>query len=321
MLIFLTVFFIFCIQISGGNQHFSCKFSDQVCDFESAKINEKGLVKFSPRINGKPAKHELVQYIVFRDSSLLTIPTELFQEFKNLQGLDLANQKIRKILKNTFKNAKNLKDLKLAKNELREIFEFEFDGAQNLRKLFLENNKIEKLDPQCFQGLNKLEILDLQHNHLESLDPEIFKDLAKLRKLNLSGNQITQLEKNLFSFNLKLTHIHLTGNEILSTPNYIFHHLVELKEVTLKSNICIDENYNESESLHKNLEADLRPCFITYQSGKIYERKFEDFEKKMHENFETLRNMIESGKGEDSSSNSFEKNVKEKLREEELEDY
>ncbi len=59
---------------------------------------------------------ETITKVQFSESSIHSIPAELFEKFPNLQGLSANEQEIREIKADTFKNAKKLEQVDLEKN-------------------------------------------------------------------------------------------------------------------------------------------------------------------------------------------------------------
>ena len=112
---------------------------------------------------------------------------ELFYKFRALKVLDISNNQIEDVPKNTFSNNRKLVVLDLG------------------------NNLLTKIDPEVFNNLPKLRVLSPSHNKLLSLSLESLPLNSKLKSVDLSHNLLrladigsgvfTHLEEIDFSYN------------------------------------------------------------------------------------------------------------------------
>jgi hypothetical protein len=111
-----------------------------ICEYYNVKIeaNETVAVYSAP----SSADVKKVYTVVFLESSIYSVPSEIFTKFPNLEDFRAKGQNIQEIKPNTFKNARNLKLITLSGNELtylhRDIFQGEFfDDNRRVSKIII----------------------------------------------------------------------------------------------------------------------------------------------------------------------------------------
>ncbi|KAF5298575.1 hypothetical protein FQR65_LT09669 [Abscondita terminalis] len=146
-----------------------------------------GMVGYNGKITYK------VKYIKFDNSSIPTIYTGIFSNFKNISGLYLNASSVHNIELGAFNYLENLEVLSLDQNNITEITKGLFNHLTSLISLNLTDNNIKSLEKKSFWGLNMLETLLLSHNKLKSICSDHFLGLKSLKLLNLSHNNILNL--------------------------------------------------------------------------------------------------------------------------------
>lgn len=224
-------------------------------------------------------KHN-VKYMKCYDSKARYIPYKLFENFPNLQSLDISNSYIEDISRNSFAAADNLlylnmslnrikllgpsafsgaaKTLKieLAANEISEISANAFNGLEDMDKLVLSGNLIKKLDKVVFSENVNLNHIYLDHNLLEEIHPDLFNYCKHLRIVDLSNNRIKALKPNTFEGNFVLEGLFLASNLLesfnltnLFTLNKLILDNNHLKSLVLNAVKNVRANNNEIENL------------------------------------------------------------------------
>lgn len=113
----------------------------------------------------------------------------------NLEKLNLRNNKIREIAKNSFKCLSNLKELDLSINCLTQLDSELFHDLVCLEDINLSTNKITKIDNIFGKNLG-LKYLRLERNKIQSINLKSLAKLVDLVYLNLVNNQIENLNIN-----------------------------------------------------------------------------------------------------------------------------
>ena len=90
-------------------------------------------------------------------------------------------------------------NIQLRENKIKKVDKETFSGLENLHSIDLSQNRIKTLDKSIFNGLNKLREIWLNDNQLEMLDSNIFIGLPDLKAIYLHDNNFKceKLELNL----------------------------------------------------------------------------------------------------------------------------
>lgn len=120
---------------------------------------------------------------------LKTLDGSTFKSIASRTGLvsmSLAHTQISSIPEGMFQNLKNLTGLDLSGNEFIKVSQ-ELRNLHQLAILILDENKLEALDNSSFIGLNSLEDLSLRNNeNIISVESGTFGGLRSLDRLDLS---------------------------------------------------------------------------------------------------------------------------------------
>ena len=128
---------------------------------------------------------------------------------------DLSNNFIGELREQQFSNFnKGLKILNLRNNSLSLIERNTFARLKMLAELDLSFNNFSDLFEDTFSGMVSLSVLDLSNNKLKKISKNLFKDLTNIKNLSLNGNRIKYIEENSF-VNLRfLKNLYLYENPI-----------------------------------------------------------------------------------------------------------
>ena len=110
----------------------------------------------------------------------------LGETFPNLSQLDLTNNKIVSLSKNSFQNLTKLKVLYLSSNKLRTINQVWFSHLLLLSHLYLHHNEMSVIGESNGVWPKKIDTLDLSYNQLKTIPPLP----SKASEVNLIGNPI-----------------------------------------------------------------------------------------------------------------------------------
>jgi Leucine-rich repeat (LRR) protein len=132
------------------------------CVFSGQTIEKNDVV--SVKTDPEEADANSVKAVQITESSIHSIPQEIFTRFPNLELFWSHKQNVQEIKPDTFANAKKLQVISLWENQLTFLHADTFKGLPNLEIIALFNNKLSALHPQMFSYLPKLTRLDLQNN-------------------------------------------------------------------------------------------------------------------------------------------------------------
>lgn len=123
-----------------------------------------------------------------KKSEIQYVHKDAFKNLKILVEIDLSENKIENLDKDTFNGNDRLRLLYLSGNPLKKLVAFQFPNLPHLRTLDLQNCMISFVDPMAFANVNLLELLSLKNNLLENLSEYVFQHMTKLKTLALEEN-------------------------------------------------------------------------------------------------------------------------------------
>ncbi|CAD7091308.1 unnamed protein product [Hermetia illucens] len=129
-----------------------------------------------------------LQRIYLKKSEIQYIHKESFKNLKILIEIDLSDNKIEMLDKETFSGNDRLRILYLNGNPLKRLIAYQFPILPHLRTLDLHDCLIRFIDPMAFANLNLLEFLYLKNNLLENLSEYVFQHMTNLKTLILDEN-------------------------------------------------------------------------------------------------------------------------------------
>lgn len=129
-----------------------------------------------------------LQRIYLKKSGLTSVHRDAFKNLKILVEIDLSENSIEKLDKNTFNGNDRLRILYLNGNPLKMLMAYQFPVLPHLRSLDLHNCRINSIDPLAFANLELLELLNLKNNLLENLPKPVFEYMRNLKTLQLESN-------------------------------------------------------------------------------------------------------------------------------------
>ncbi|XP_052858803.1 uncharacterized protein LOC128266363 [Drosophila gunungcola] len=129
-----------------------------------------------------------LQRIYLKKSEVHYIHKESFRNLKILVEIDLSDNKLEMLDKDTFMGNDRLRILYLNGNPLKRLAAYQFPILPHLRTLDMHDCLISYIDPMSLANLNLLEFLNLKNNLLESLSEYVFQHMNNLKTLSLEEN-------------------------------------------------------------------------------------------------------------------------------------
>ncbi|KAL0276340.1 UNVERIFIED_CONTAM: hypothetical protein PYX00_003931 [Menopon gallinae] len=180
-----------------------------------------------------------LQVLDLSNNKIVALPPELFQDASEvIKEIHLQNNSISILPSGLFANLKHLLALDLSKNHLTSVWitPLTFSGLIRLVLLNLGYNNISKLDPHLFSDLYTLQILNLEHNAIETLPQGTFAPMKNLHTLILSYNKIRTLDAYSLNDLYVLSLLSLDNNEIDKVHVEAFRNLSSLQDLNLSGN-------------------------------------------------------------------------------------
>lgn len=160
-----------------------------------------------------------VGVIYVGNSTLLKMPTIIFNKIPNLLTFSASNVQLMQIYRDDFQDAHNLNTLILSKNSIKELEDGIFSHPRKLRKLDLSNNLITFINEETFKGCSDdLRQVDLSYNKIYNLDYSSLIPLAHEKnfplELNLDSNQIKEIRESHNVHHLHFDILSLKNNQL-----------------------------------------------------------------------------------------------------------
>lgn len=186
----------------------------------------------------------LLENLDLNQQNFVFLDRKMFQNFINLNTLNLKYNSINTLESYTFSANKNLEDLDLKNSEIKFINENAFYGLSHLNTIYLDYNLLTELNSGMFNGLKKLDCLNLNSNLLNKISKNDFINLKNLQFIGLNFNMISVLEQGCFKGLYKLLHLYLKRNSLKVLKEFTFSNLTALCKLDLSSNKIkiIEEN-------------------------------------------------------------------------------
>ena len=142
-----------------------------------------------------------IQVLMLNENNLQTLNREEFTTLGliNLQKIYLKKSNIKYLHRETFKNLKILVELDLSENLIEQLDKQTFSGNDRLRILYLYSNPIKILIADQFPVLPYLRTIDLHNCEIGSIDETSFSNVDLLEYLNLKQNSLHTLPGNVFT--------------------------------------------------------------------------------------------------------------------------
>ncbi|KYN18187.1 Chaoptin [Trachymyrmex cornetzi] len=133
-------------------------------------------------------------------SSISEIPNRPFKSLRNLQHLDLSNNKIRSLSATSFHFLNRIKRIELQDNEIDSILKGTFQGEihSTLEEINFAFNQVRDLQTHTFIDLSALMTINLEDNTIERIERRAFINMNRLKYINLRGNKIRDITDEAF---------------------------------------------------------------------------------------------------------------------------
>lgn len=183
---------------------------------------------------------ESILHVEVFNSTVHFIPNVFFHKFKNMQSLYLHNARPITLDENSFSNCNNLTFLTLSENKIKRLPVGVFQECNNLQSIEFTKNDISEVFKDTFKGLSSLIRLDLSRNSISVIYAGAFDSMPHLLILNLANNQLRKIHSTLLNS------------------------LVHLRILDVTSNICIDKNFLDINSVQVNVIPYFEICFENF---------------------------------------------------------
>ncbi|CAH1153680.1 unnamed protein product [Phaedon cochleariae] len=175
-----------------------------------------------------------VRRLQLADNALQELKKESFANLHYLIDADFSHNRITRIDRHAFDDSAGLIHLELQGNPLDQV-EGPLISVKSLLYLDVSNCSISKLNEGFFADLTHLSILDLSDNPLVEIDNNVFKPLSGLENLKMNRCNLTHISNGAFSSLSLLKNLELMENNFHATNwDVVFSHLVLLEHIDFR---------------------------------------------------------------------------------------
>ncbi|XP_021700792.1 uncharacterized protein LOC5570717 [Aedes aegypti] len=142
-----------------------------------------------------------LQVLVLNDNNIAYLNREEFTSLGlgNLQKIHLKHSRVKYVHREAFTNLKILIEVDLSENEIESLDKQTFAGNNRLRIIYLYSNPLKHLVSDQFPVLPYLRNIDLHNCQLNSIAETAFSNLELLEFLDLTKNQLEYLPHYVFN--------------------------------------------------------------------------------------------------------------------------
>lgn len=212
-------------------------------DLKSLNLCNNFLITIDPGEESAARARARVQNCFTAIVTRIFLPVSGTFALSHLEILDLSENKIDTLRKQSFHGLESLQRLDLRGNSIAQLSTEQFRNLKNLRILNLSRNKIRSLPRDVFEG-TRLEILDLGHNKFTAVPSTSFMEVGyTLRDLNMAENFLDHLDSTAFPTS-QLVSLNLAQNRLTILPDNSFVSLGKLLSLNVSQNV-LQANFKE----------------------------------------------------------------------------
>lgn len=220
---------------------------------------------------------------------LSSLNSDAFTGLENiLTSLDLSQNRISNLAGAPL-TLVSLEKLDLSDNHLTEVSRNSFNMLVSLKHLNLSGNiHLSNLPNVVLHKLQKLEVIDLSYGGVKSLSVEFLSKCLALRFINLAHNTIPDVTESVFANMPNITEIDLSYNNITAIKPGAFVNLMNIKKLLLKHNQLSSfkgEFFNTGTSLEVLDISENQLSYLFPSSFRIHPRLREIYASKNKFNF------------------------------------
>ena len=219
----------------------------------------KFLVIRDSHLNGHPNTQNITTFEDYTVSEVSDVSYVRILFDESIKTFDITIDSDAEIIDDTgFETIIPFHFLELSENKIKTIHKDSFREFVDLESLLLDSNLLETLDDNTFAYNSKLKLLSLNNNKLKRLSTQLFSRNTKLAYLLLQDNEINQIEEG-FYFNLvKMMRLNLQANPCTKI-NFVmnFAELTKYNQINLELCYLNFKTWKETSNDFKTIESQL----------------------------------------------------------------
>lgn len=148
-----------------------------------------------------------VEKLDLHENKITNISMYAFRGLRRLKTVDLSYNKLTSLYPYIFEQNKRLETLDLSGNKIKFYKEFIFIVSPSLDTLILNDNSIGEVYELTFVGVKHLSNLMMDNNVLSQIHQNSFKALTDLQYLSLANTGLSRLSPKMFTKTPKVTNV------------------------------------------------------------------------------------------------------------------
>lgn len=154
---------------------------------------ETQILKTVRNIDRKDLNLEKITNLVVLNQHVQFLPLQIGDIFRNLEQLTISYSQLSRINSEAFNDLKKLKLLNVAYNKIKKVLARDLLNLNELEKLDLTGNQIVEIASELFMNTLKLTVIILRENKLNFIDADSFTSMNTLQMVDLSNNECIDL--------------------------------------------------------------------------------------------------------------------------------
>ncbi|XP_043267748.1 toll-like receptor Tollo [Venturia canescens] len=179
-------------------------------NLHSLTLSHNKIVRFEPAQSAGLAA--LVQ-LFFDSNRLRDLHHHVFTNVTGLQDVSISGNLLSEV-PGAVRELRSLKTLDLGNNNIARIDKESFAGLDELYGLRLVDNKLENVSREAFSSLPALQVLNLASNMIRHVEQSAFASNPMLRAIRLDGNELTEI-RGAFTSLSTLVWLNVSDNKLL----------------------------------------------------------------------------------------------------------
>lgn len=177
-----------------------------------------------------------LKYLNLSNNEIGNLTKDSLKGLQALDELDLSDNNLRLLHEHVFRDLRSLKTLKLSNNQLEHLEQGLFKHSKHLQRLHLDSNQLLTVPVSAFADAVNLQYLSFSNNLLGDLEENQMPNLPELRTLLLDGNSINDVHKGALSGVIALNYLDLSDNNFTTVPTASLSKLSNLTKLKLRGN-------------------------------------------------------------------------------------
>ncbi|KAF5305510.1 hypothetical protein FQA39_LY01601 [Lamprigera yunnana] len=170
-------------------------------------------------ITGSPLTLTKLEVLDLSDNQLVELSKNTFSATPNLKSLNVSYNSYLSVIPSTFLHKLlHLETIDLSHLSLKSLGNDMFSKSSNLKNIYLSNNDLTEILENVFLNLRNLTVIDLSHNNINTIRQGAFVNIMNIQKLSLKQNQLNSFKGEFFNTGTSLEVIDISDNHI----SYLF---------------------------------------------------------------------------------------------------